>query len=78
TWENSHVKRKLSTVLWVPVEGEREIPLAQRRVASPLRWSPNHLEEELLRHDWAELMDMIVLGQVESITARHGPVLQIR
>lgn len=78
TWENSHVKRKLSKVLWVPVEGEREIPLAQRRVASPLLWSPNHLEEKLLRHDWEELMDMIVLGKVESITARHGQVLQIR
>ncbi|NHW59580.1 DNA mismatch repair protein MutH, partial [Escherichia coli] len=64
--------------LWVPVEGEREIPLAQRRVASPLLWSPNSTEEELLRHDWEELMDMIVLGKVESITARHGQVLQIR
>lgn len=78
TWENSHVKHKLSRVLWVPVEGEREIPLAQRRVASPLLWSPNKVEEELLRHDWEELMDMIVLGKVESITARHGQVLQIR
>ncbi len=40
TWENSHVKRKLSKVLWVPVEGEREIPLAQRRVASPATLEP--------------------------------------
>jgi nitrogen regulatory protein P-II 2 len=28
--------------------------------------------------DWEELMDMIVLGQVERITARHGEVLQLR
>ncbi len=25
--ETSHVRNKLSRVLWVPVEGEREIPL---------------------------------------------------
>lgn len=78
TWENSHVCRKLSRVLWFPIEGERQIPLAQRRVATPLLWSPSPLEEQLLRQDWEELMDLIVLGKVETITARHGQVLQIR
>ena len=28
--------------------------------------------------DWGELMDLIVLGCVERITARHGEVLQLR
>ncbi|PHM44133.1 DNA mismatch repair protein MutH [Xenorhabdus szentirmaii] len=77
-WQNCHVRRKLSRVLWIPVEGERSIPLSERRVGSPLLWSPNALEEELLRNDWEELMDLIVLGKVESITARHGEVLQLR
>ncbi|HED0391240.1 TPA: DNA mismatch repair endonuclease MutH [Yersinia enterocolitica] len=78
TWESSHVRHKLARVLWVPVEGERQIPLAQRRVGAPLLWSPNEEEEELLRRDWEELMDLIVLGKVETITARHGEVLQLR
>lgn len=78
TWETSHVRHKLTRVLWVPVEGERTLPLAIRRVGAPLLWSPNQEEENLLRCDWEELMDMIVLGQVERITARHGEVLQIR
>ncbi|CNI12769.1 DNA mismatch repair protein [Yersinia aldovae] len=78
TWESSHVRHKLARVLWVPVEGERLIPLAQRRVGAPLLWSPSAQEEELLRSDWEELMDLIVLGKVESITARHGEVLQLR
>lgn len=78
TWLSSHVRNKLSRVLWIPIEGERQIPLAKRRVASPLLWSPNPIEELLLKRDWEELMDMIVLGQVENITARHGQVLQIR
>ncbi|MGL5384623.1 MAG: DNA mismatch repair endonuclease MutH [Serratia sp. (in: enterobacteria)] len=78
TWESSHVRHKLSRVLWIPVEGERQIPLAQRRVGSPLLWQPNEEETETLRRDWEELMDLIVLGQVERITARHGEVLQLR
>lgn len=78
TWETSHVRNKLSRVLWIPVEGEREIPLADRRVGSPLIWSPTKEEELQLKVDWEELMEMIVIGQVEQITARHGEVLQLR
>lgn len=78
TRETSHVRHKLKRVLWVPVEGDRQIPLAERRVGAPLLWSPNDEEERLLSRDWEELMDMIVLGQVERITARHGEVLQLR
>ncbi|MEA1064115.1 DNA mismatch repair endonuclease MutH [Erwinia sp. HR93] len=78
TWESSHVRYKLRRVLWIPVEGERSIPLSERRVGSPLLWSPSPEEDEQLRRDWEELMDFIVLGHVERITARHGEVLQIR
>ncbi|MHA6312498.1 DNA mismatch repair endonuclease MutH [Pantoea sp. S-LA4] len=78
TWLTSHVRHKLARVLWIPVEGQRDIPLRQRRVGAPLLWSPNAEEDEMLRQDWEELMDMIVLGQVDQITARHGAWLQIR
>lgn len=78
TWESSHVRHKLARVLWIPVEGSREIPLGERHIGTPLIWSPSPEEEELLRRDWEELMDLIVLGKVESITARHGEVLQLR
>lgn len=78
TWQSSHVKHKLARVLWVPVEGERQIPLSVRRIGTPLLWSPSVEEDEQLRQDWEELMDLIVLGKIESITARHGEVLQLR
>lgn len=77
-WQNCHLRHKLSRVLWVPVEGERALPLKQRRIGSPLLWSPSPEEEEQLRADWEELMEMIVLGDVDKITARHGQYLQIR
>ncbi len=78
TWETSHVRNKLSRVLWVPVEGEREIPLGERCVGSPLIWSPTQEQQQQLKADWEELMEMIVLGRVEQINARHGEVMQLR
>lgn len=77
-WETSHVKYKLNKVLWIPIEGERSIPLAERKVGHPILWTPTAEQEQQLKQDWQELMDMIALGQVEKITARYGTYLQIR
>jgi len=78
SWEESWVRRKLSRVLWLPVEADAEIPLTQRRVGMPLLWSPDREEEAQLRRDWEELSEMICMGEVERITARMGSALQIR
>ena len=77
-WENSLVKRKLSRVLWVPVEGATTIPLPQRRIGNAILWSPSPAQEKILREDWEELMNMVLTGQLEQITARYGKCLQIR
>ena len=78
SWEQSWICRKLSRVLWLPVEAEPAIALPQRRIGAPLLWSPSEQESEALRSDWEELGDMIRNGELESITARMGTVLQIR
>ncbi len=78
SWEQSWIRRKLSRVLWLPVEAEPAIPLPQRRIGSGLLWSPDEAEESALRHDWEELGEMIRMGELELITARMGSVLQIR
>ena len=78
TWQNCHVKHKLSRVLWVPILAEREIPIIDRVVATPFLWSPSPQEEALLQADWQELTDMIVLGEVEKISGKHGQVMQLR
>ncbi|GAA0342631.1 DNA mismatch repair endonuclease MutH [Bowmanella denitrificans] len=78
SWEQSNVKNKLSCVCWVPIEASRDIPPAQRRVANAFLWRPDKQQEQALRQDWEEIMEMIALGQVECITARHGEVMQLR
>mgnify|MGYP002713127414 CR=1 FL=1 len=77
-WERCWLRRKLQRVLWLPVESAPALPIAARRLGMPLLWSPTPEEEDALRRDWEELMDMVCLGELERISARHGEVLQIR
>lgn len=77
-WENSHVRHKLSCVLWMPIEGSRHIPLRERHIGTPIFWKPTTEQERQLKQDWEELMDLIVLGKLDQITARIGEVMQLR
>ncbi|CAG9000166.1 MAG: DNA mismatch repair protein MutH [Candidatus Celerinatantimonas neptuna] len=78
TWQSSSVRNKLSRVLWIPVLAEREIPIVNRTIGSPILWQPTPKQEAILKQDWEELMEAIALGKVEQLTARHGTALQLR
>lgn len=78
SWQQSNVRNKLQCVLWLPVDGRREIPLAERVVGSAFIWQPTAAQEQILQRDWEEHMDRIALGKVEEITARQGQAIQIR
>lgn len=77
-WERSRVRRKLARVLWVPVEGNPSLPLAQRRVGAAWLWSPSAEQESTLRGDWELLVGRLAAGEGELLTAREGRVLQVR
>ncbi|WP_299076017.1 DNA mismatch repair endonuclease MutH [uncultured Paraglaciecola sp.] len=77
-WHSSSVKNKIQKVLWVPIDGRREISPQNRCIATPFLWTPNTLQDMQLRNDWEELMELIALGEVENITAKHGQYLQLR
>ncbi len=78
SWETSNVRNKLQCVLWIPIDGRREVPLAERTVGTAFFWQPSEQQELQLQRDWQEHMDRIALGQVEQITAHQGDVLQLR
>ena len=77
-WRDSNVLRKLARVLWVPMVSDDGTEPGKRIIGSPLLWSPSPGEASALEADWRELMDMVCLGELESITAHHGTCLQIR
>lgn len=77
-WHASNVKNKIRQVLWVPIDGRREIPPRERTVATPFLWTPNAAQDNQLKADWEELMELIAIGQIENVTARQGQYLQLR
>ena len=77
-WDESTVRKKLARVLFVPIESDGALPLAQRRVGTPIFWSPNELEDRELRADWDELAGLLGAGHVEDVTGHLGRALQVR
>ncbi|STX28920.1 DNA mismatch repair protein mutH [Legionella beliardensis] len=77
-WYASECYQKLKRILWIPVEGAREIPFAQRRIGQAYLWSPTPEQEEILQQDWLELTTMIGTGRLEEIDATMGHYLQVR
>ena len=75
-WEGCWVRRKLRRVLFVPVVGEG--PPGDRRVGSPILWSPSADEDAALRADWDELTGLVADGALWQIDGRRGKVLQLR
>ncbi|WP_367607267.1 DNA mismatch repair endonuclease MutH [Legionella sp. W05-934-2] len=78
TWETSACWQKLKRVLWLPIEGDSRIPIAQRRVGMGFLWSPTNEQSTLLRQDWEEHVERIICGELEDINAKAGKYLQIR
>ena len=77
-WERSHLRRKLARVLWVPLLCADDLGIAERRIGSPLLWSPDAATEAALRADWEEFMELICVGRVDEIRGHFGTCLQIR
>ncbi len=78
SWQDSCVYHKLSRVLWLPIEADPTISIAQRKIGQGFIWSPSEDDMMILQADWEEFMELISLGKVETITAHQGEYLQIR
>ncbi len=78
SWKTSEVRGKLRQVLWVPIEGRGDKPIARRRVGQGLLWFMSPQVEAILQTDWQELMEYVLLGKLAHITGRMGQYLHIR
>ena len=77
-WSSCWLKRKLQRVLWLPLEADNRIPLAERHIGSAILWSPSEKQSMQLQQDWEELMELVSLGKLDQITSHMGHSLQIR
>lgn len=77
-WHTSSCYAKLKRVLWVPVESDKALAFAQRRIGKAFLWSPNAEQEAILKADWQELTTLILTGQLDMLHAGLGEYLQVR
>ena len=77
-WTTSWVRRKLASVLWMPIHSAPGRSADDRRIGAPTLWRPTAPQEAVLRADFDEIMGMIGVGEVERLTAHTGRVLQAR
>lgn len=77
-WADSLVRRKLARVLWIPVDGRRQVPVGQRRVGTPLLWTLTAEQERALADDWNQLMALILPGFGASLSGSVGRYLHVR
>ena len=77
-WSTSWARAKLSRVLWVPVVGPKRGQAAERRIGTPLLWSPTVGQARVLRDDFDEIVGLIGVGRVEDVSAHLGRWLQLR
>ena len=78
TWEDSWVLHKLAHVLWIPIVVAADQEVGDRTVGAPILWRPSAEEEAVLAADWRSLTEIIALGQLWQLNARHGTALQVR
>ena len=76
-WSTSWVRKKLSHVLFVPLENA-DAPWPERAVGTPILYAPTPDHERVLRGDFDDAMGMIGAGRVEDLTAHVGRWLQVR
>ncbi|MFC6276403.1 DNA mismatch repair protein MutH [Psittacicella hinzii] len=77
-WQLSHVLYKLKRILFIPVENNPEIPLAQRRIGKGFIWSPNAQQLATLEADWKSIMEIITQRDFTALKSNLGSALCVR
>lgn len=78
SWEESHVRRKLAHVLFVPIEGDRAIALDARRVGTAFVFELGARHEEVLGRDYENLRDALWSAGRDAVPGHLGVALQVR
>ncbi|MCS5712517.1 DNA mismatch repair endonuclease MutH [Candidatus Berkiella aquae] len=74
----SRAWHKLARILWIPVLMLPDRSIPQRRIGTPLLWSPSEHLAATLQQDWEEIIELITLGHFDQLDAHKGQYLQIR
>ncbi len=74
----STLYKKTALILFVAIEGLREIEGPKRKVLGYYLYKPDAKTLEIIKNDYEEVMEQISLGRAHEITARTGTIVQVR
>ena len=77
-YEDSFVAKKLTRVLWMPIQADPAIELSERRVGRGILWSPSADERAVLRADYERVAHLVLDGAHADVSGRLGTYLQVR
>ncbi|RIY34978.1 MutH/Sau3AI family endonuclease [Psittacicella gerlachiana] len=77
-WQTSHVLYKLKKILFVPIEYNPDISLAQRRIGKAFLWSPNKEDLAIIKQDWETIMQIITQQDFNALKSNVGQILCVR
>ena len=72
TWATSRAKKKLTRVLFIPVERGTE------RIGTSFLYEPDPSTLDVLRADWEDLADLVARGLGFACSSRRGTILHLR
>lgn len=77
TFENSNFYNKIKKVLWLPVQGDKNIPFPQRYIGEGFIWEPSKTDLAILKNDWTEIMNLIALDSINNVSSKIGTYAMI-
>lgn len=75
---DSRVAHKTARVLFVPVEGDKTLIPAVRRVGQAALWIPDEMETSILEADYSLISKRIIAEGLEGVTGSLGRALHLR
>tara|TARA_R110000868_G_scaffold353876_2_gene615076 strand:+ start:27694 stop:28353 length:660 start_codon:yes stop_codon:yes gene_type:complete len=79
SFEDSVLWLKLRCVLWVPLIAKtKSISVQERIIGEPFIWQPSNQEKEIIKQDFDEIMEFIVTGRIDNLSASVGQYLHVR
>ncbi|QTM69425.1 hypothetical protein HIC20_00665 [Buchnera aphidicola (Hormaphis cornu)] len=76
-WNDSYCYSKIKKILWIPILKKKTSSLKYFKILKPFLWSPSSEDMKILKKDWEEFMDLIILGNFKKITSEFGQFLHI-
>lgn len=77
-FENSPLYAKIKRVLFILIDGTKGLEYSEKYIRGYFFYTPTENDLLTLKKDFDELYELIKTGEVESITARIGHIVQLR